>query len=132
MARAGEAQRAVGVGYPTSDSYAVALPAVALAAAVVVVDLVVHPTGALGRVLSGRGVVWLGRRSYAVHMWSFLWTTRLGELPSLARAPAVIAATLMTAELSWRLVEAPELRVARRFGHGRSVQRAPAQPADHS
>ncbi len=109
------------VGYPTPSSYFLALPSASVAAAIVVAGVVVHPGSFLGTVLSRRVVVWLGRRSYAVYMWSFLWTTWLGELPLLARVPAVIAATLLTAELSWRLVEAPALRVARRFGHGRSV-----------
>lgn len=119
------------VNYPTPDSYAVALPAASLAGGIILLDLVIHPKGALGRVLSARGIVWLGRRSYAVYMWGYLWTTWLGELPLVARAPAVAAATLVTAELSWRLVEAPALRAARRFGHGRSVRLAPVPAADH-
>jgi peptidoglycan/LPS O-acetylase OafA/YrhL len=51
--------------------------------------------------------LWLGRRSYAVYLWSFpitMWSARMAQWP---QAVLVIALSLAIAELSWRLVEQP-------------------------
>jgi peptidoglycan/LPS O-acetylase OafA/YrhL len=64
--------------------------------------------------LPGRVMGYLGRRSYALYMWHYVWLTWLRNLgrPGIVLA---LAASLASAELSWRLVEAPALRLKRRF-----------------
>ncbi len=60
--------------------------------------------GPVQRCLSSSGLVWLGKRSYAVYL--FHWP--LAELTSL---PPLVAAlvTMVLAEASWRLIERPAL-----------------------
>lgn len=67
-----------------------------------------------GVVLGSRPLVWLGQRSYAVYLWHWplaLWTN---ELPNHLGVPLGMGCTLIAAELSWRLVEQPASRLARR------------------
>ncbi len=87
----------------------------ALAAMQVVPYLVEHPGSMLARLFDRRVLVWLGCRSYAVYLWHYLWATWLNPLTPWASIPVGVAASLACAWLSWRWVEAPALRYARRF-----------------
>lgn len=89
--------------------------------AALTVLLIVHaieaPRSIVTRILSLPPVAWLGRRSYAFYLWHapVLWM-----LASSAKSPwmqimIAFAATAAIAELSWRLVEAPALKLKTRF-----------------
>jgi peptidoglycan/LPS O-acetylase OafA/YrhL len=53
---------------------------------------------------------WLGRRSYAIYLWSFPLTMWSAGLSPGLQAVAVITLALTLAELSWRFVEEPAQR----------------------
>jgi peptidoglycan/LPS O-acetylase OafA/YrhL len=89
-----------------------------LAAMQVVPYLVDRPASLLARLSSAQGLVWLGRRSYAVYLWHYLWATWLNPLSPWVSIPVGVAASLLCAVLSWQLVEAPALRYAKRFRPG--------------
>lgn len=78
-----------------------------------VIGAAVHPGARLARLLLGRGVLrWLGTRSYAVYLWHwpvFMLTRPHIDVPfdGLALAALRLAATVVLAELSYRLVEQP-------------------------
>ena len=91
-------------------------PAIMAGAAMQVVPFLVDRPGSLmGRFYSGRVLVWLGQRSYAVYLWHYLFATWLHPLPTPVYIPLGMALSLLAAHLSWRLVEAPALRYAKRF-----------------
>ncbi|MCA1712217.1 MAG: acyltransferase [Actinobacteria bacterium] len=96
-----------------------------LAVAQVVPYLVDHPTALLSRGLSPRWLVWLGQRSYGLYLWHYLWATWTHPLPLAYGMPLGVAGTLACTVLSWRFVEAPCLRYAKRFRPADSVRRLP-------
>ncbi len=61
--------------------------------------------GWLSRLLSGTVVTYLGRRSYALYLWHYVWLTWLRSLGRTGIALA-LGLSLASAELSWHLVEA--------------------------
>ena len=67
----------------------------------------------LARALPG----YLGRRSYALYLWHYVWLTWLSSLGAAGVVGALVA-TLASAELSWHLVEARALALRRHFGAG--------------
>ncbi len=103
-------------------------PAIMAAAAMQVVPyLVDRPGSLLGRFCSARVLVWLGQRSYAVYLWHYLWATWLNPLSPWVSIPVGVAASLLCAVLSWRFVEAPALRYARRFRPATAVDPYPVE-----
>jgi peptidoglycan/LPS O-acetylase OafA/YrhL len=86
-----------------------------LAAMQVVPYLVDRPGSVLATALRARVLVWLGQRSYAVYLWHYLFATWLNPVTPWVAIPVGVTASLVVAELSWRLVEAPALRHAKRF-----------------
>lgn len=110
--------------------YVGALTAVAAAGFVIVAHLVDDRGRSWGRSLLGSApLVWLGQRSYAVYLWHWplaLWTN---ELPNPVGVPLGLGATLVAAELSWRLVERPVANLARRR---RRPSPSPSAPAGGS
>lgn len=94
--------------------YVGALTAVAAAGFLIVAHLVDDRGRSWGRsVLGSAPLVWLGQRSYAVYLWHWplaLWTN---ELPHQVGVPLGLGATMVAAELSWRLVERPAANLAR-------------------
>jgi peptidoglycan/LPS O-acetylase OafA/YrhL len=90
----------------------------ALAAMQVVPYLVDRPASRMARFYSGRVLVWLGQRSYAVYLWHYLFATWLNPLSQWISIPVGVAASLLLAHLSWHVVEAPALRYAKRFRPG--------------
>ena len=86
-----------------------------LSVAQVVPYLVDHPTSIMGRAMSFRPLTWVGKRSYALYLWHYLWATWTHPLPLRFGMPLGVAGALVCTFLSWRLVEAPALRYATRF-----------------
>ena len=87
----------------------------AVAAMQVVPYLVDRPHSLMGRFYARPVLVWLGQRSYAVYLWHYLFATWLNPLSPWVSIPVGVSASLLAAALSWRFVEAPALRYAKRF-----------------
>ena len=89
--------------------------------AALTVLLIVHAIEAPGsivtRILSLPPVAWLGRRSYAFYLWHapVLWMLASSAESPWMQIMIAFAATAAIAELSWRLVEAPALKIKTRF-----------------
>ena len=120
-------------GLPIEISVAV------LASAVIVAGVVAGQTPAvLHRLLTSRRAVLLGRRSYGLYLWQYVLITTAqvlcapytGVFPvqpgprrilfSVAVAAAA-AASIAAAQLSYRYIELPALRLKRRFGTARPL-----------
>jgi peptidoglycan/LPS O-acetylase OafA/YrhL len=101
-----------------------------LAVAQIVPYLVDHPTSVLARVLQPRWLVWVGKRSYGLYLWHYLWATWTHPLPLQYGMPLGVAGALACTALSWRFVETPCLRLAMRFRPASSVRRQEL-PATH-
>jgi peptidoglycan/LPS O-acetylase OafA/YrhL len=112
--------------------YLGALTVAAGASALIVTHLVEARTvGVASRLLSLRPVVWLGRRSYAIYLWHYCLDCWTNPLPHDIGVPLGMGASLVIAELSWRLVEGPAQRFARRKTRRVAAQSpGPTVPAD--
>jgi peptidoglycan/LPS O-acetylase OafA/YrhL len=83
------------------------------------VAAVVTPGSLLGRALGVGPMRWIGVRSYGIYLWHYpiivliLGAGAAGNPVSPGRAVAIVAATVVVAALSWRLVEDPIRRGAR-------------------
>lgn len=77
--------------------------------------LVVAKRGFARSLLSGRLIVYVGQRSYALYLWHYLYATWFNDL-NVPGYALTVAASFITAELSWRLVEAPFLARKARLG----------------
>jgi peptidoglycan/LPS O-acetylase OafA/YrhL len=95
----------------------------AVAAMQVIPYLVDAPSSRMTRFFEHPVLVWLGQRSYAVYLWHYLWATWLHPLPTVVHIGAGVSASLACAWLSWRFVEGPALRYARRFRPAAPAQR---------
>jgi peptidoglycan/LPS O-acetylase OafA/YrhL len=102
-------------------SYNAAWIGVSLGSPALTLALVAREPGTVRLRLPSQVMSYLGRRSYALYLWHYVWLTWLRDLglPGIALA---LAASLASAELSWRLVESPALRHRHRF------ERAPEPP----
>jgi peptidoglycan/LPS O-acetylase OafA/YrhL len=98
----------------TPTTYATAW-AVATAAGPLLVVAVLNGSGTVARVLAHRVATYLGRRSYALYLWHYVFLTWLRDLGNTGTAIALVL-SLAVAEVSWHLVELPALRLKdRRF-----------------
>jgi peptidoglycan/LPS O-acetylase OafA/YrhL len=105
---------------------AVGWTAATVAGPLLVVTMVERSGGAMLRLFSHPVAVYLGRRSYALYLWHYVFLTWFNDRGLLGTVLA-LAATLAAAELSWQLVEAPALRLKdRRFSSAGSKVVAPA------
>ncbi len=88
--------------------------AISLASGLLVLCLLGPPAPDRRSFLSGPLLTYLGRRSYALYLWHYVWLTWFHDLgrPGVLLA---LAASLASAELSWRLVERPALACKARF-----------------
>lgn len=86
-----------------------AWPLSAAASAVLVIYMVERPHGILARNVTRPSVIWLGKRSYALYLWHYAWLTWLRDLGFIG-VLAGFGMSLISAELSWRLVERPASR----------------------
>jgi peptidoglycan/LPS O-acetylase OafA/YrhL len=106
------------IGPPPFILFTVGLPLFELATATVILCLLLEPSLLVGRLLSWRPVVSVGRVSYGLYLWHpivFLLIPVAGVAPTLAL-------TFLVAYGSYRFIEAPFLRRKRRYSE---VQPAP-------
>lgn len=101
---------------------------VEVAAAVVVVTLCGH-RGFGERILTWAPLAYVGRRSYAIYLWSYVFATWFRTLGAWQLLLTVVA-SLAVAELSWRFVEQPALRRKGRLEPPQAA--APAPTAEHA
>ena len=77
-----------------------------------------NPTTAVGRFMSIPFLVYVGKRSYALYLWHEVPNAIVPELDGkigfVLRTLVVFALSFLLAELSWRLVESPFLRLKHR------------------
>ena len=79
---------------------------IAALCSVAIITHILDGGGALiATVLGSRPLVWLGRRSYAIYIWHYPFACWLHRIPDSIGVPLGLTATLVAAELSWRLVE---------------------------
>jgi len=84
------------------------------AAPMVVVAAASVEAGVVWRALSGRALTYIGRRSYALYLWHYVWLTWLRSLGLVGVAGALVA-SFACAEASWQLVELRALAHKRRL-----------------
>ena len=93
------------------------LAVAALATAAVVTEIVLAPSGHIGRVLSAAPLRLLGRVSYGVYLWHWplvlVLTHRRTGLSGAALLGLRIGATAVATAVSWLVVERPVLGVGR-------------------
>jgi peptidoglycan/LPS O-acetylase OafA/YrhL len=94
--------------------YALTWMAATLGGPLLVATLMERGDSLLGRMLSGRVITYLGRRSYALYLWHYVWLTWLRSL-GWTGVLLALALSLASAELSWRLVESRFLARKRRM-----------------
>jgi len=87
--------------------------AVSLASGVLVVTFLGERTARKG-IVDSPVATYVGRRSYGLYLWHYVWLTWLAGLGVLG-VPLALGATFATAEISWRLVERPALARKRRY-----------------
>jgi len=85
-----------------------------LACALGVVFIVERPQGAAGRLLSSPSLVAIGKRSYAIYLWSYVLNTWLRDT-GFFESFLVIGLSFLAAEISYRFVELPALRYKHHF-----------------
>jgi peptidoglycan/LPS O-acetylase OafA/YrhL len=77
-------------------------------------------TGAPGhRLLTNRLIVYVRKRSYAIYLWHYAIEYWLRDLQMGPQLVASFALSFVAAELSYRLVEGPALRLKGRIGEAR-------------
>jgi peptidoglycan/LPS O-acetylase OafA/YrhL len=85
-----------------------------LSCALGVVFIVERAQGVAGRLLSSALLVAIGKRSYAIYLWSYVLNTWLRDT-GFFESFLVIGLTFVAAEISYRFVELPALRYKRYF-----------------
>jgi peptidoglycan/LPS O-acetylase OafA/YrhL len=106
--------------------------AVSVAAGLLVVALLSDEPRTGSGMVSSPVVTYVGRRSYALYLWHYVWLTWLAGFGP-ARVPLALAATFACAELSWQIVERPALARKGRFTSGAARVRSRQEPvSSHS
>ncbi|HWF16461.1 MAG TPA: acyltransferase [Acidimicrobiales bacterium] len=88
--------------------------AVSVAAGLLVVAYLGDATASRHGMVHSPVATYVGRRSYGLYLWHYVWLTWLAGL-GLFGVPLALVATFAAAEVSWRLVERPALGLKRRF-----------------
>jgi peptidoglycan/LPS O-acetylase OafA/YrhL len=98
-----------------------------LACALGVVYLAERPLAGAGRLLSSGLLVGIGRRSYALYLWSYVLNTWLRDT-GFWESFLVIGGSFLAAEISYRLVELPALSFKHHFSTTPSVEPLVLEP----
>ncbi|HLW86504.1 MAG TPA: acyltransferase [Candidatus Sulfotelmatobacter sp.] len=82
-----------------------------------VAGTVLRPSDGFGRLLENRVMKWIGRLSYSLYLWQQLFLIPGARYPFslLQRFPINLAMLLLTAVLSYELLERPLIRVGHRL-----------------
>ena len=102
-----------------------------LASLVLVTGIVLVPTGTLTRLLSNRGPVWIGRRSYGIYLYHFplvlvfVQSHLFHGIEHTGVVAICIAASFLLAAASYRWVELPFLRRKPRTANGSKTAMSP-------
>ena len=83
-------------------------------AAVMIMNILVHPQEIFAKVLSWKPLVWVGDRSYGIYLWHLL-IIRLSMKFHVTYFSLVLLLTFCVAELSYRWIELPALRLKQRI-----------------
>lgn len=103
-------------------SYVVAWTVATIAGPLLVVSAVERGSGFIVTALSHPVMRYLGRRSYALYLWHYVFLTWFRDLGRPGVGVALIA-SLAAAELSWRLVESRALSLKERLFVGTNADR---------
>jgi len=95
--------------------------AVSVAAGLLVVAFLGDRPRSRNSIVDSPVATYVGRRSYGLYLWHYVWLTWLASL-GLPGIPLALLATFAAAEASWRLVERPALSFKRRFASVPSAQ----------
>ena len=95
--------------------------AVSVAAGLLVVAFLGDATSSRHGIVQSPVATYVGRRSYGLYLWHYVWLTWLAGL-GLLGVPLALLATFAAAEVSWRLVERPALAWKRRFSSAPATQ----------
>jgi peptidoglycan/LPS O-acetylase OafA/YrhL len=101
-----------------------------LACALAVVYIVERPERLAARFLSTRLLVAIGKRSYALYLWSYVLNTWLRDSGGI-EPYLVIAASFLAAEISYRFVELPALRLKHHFETTKTTDPPPLPAPDN-
>jgi peptidoglycan/LPS O-acetylase OafA/YrhL len=106
--------------HPTSALvYGTAWIGASIAAPLMVVALVDRPRQRPSW-LAHPAMTYIGRRSYALYLWHYVWLTWLRSL-GFSGVLIALLATFTCAELSWRIVESPFLAMKQRLVSGKQA-----------
>lgn len=103
--------------------------AVAISSGILIVGCMFQQRTLLTGILSHPMLVYIGQRSYALYIWHLAigsWLRAVDPMPQVAIA---FLLSFLAAELSYRLVEAPALRLKSRLGKPRTEVSQPAPVA---
>jgi peptidoglycan/LPS O-acetylase OafA/YrhL len=95
--------------------------AVSVAAGLLVVAFLGDRPRSRHSIVDSPVATYVGRRSYGLYLWHYVWLTWLASL-GLLGIPLALLATFAAAEISWRLVERHALSLKRRFASVPSAQ----------
>jgi peptidoglycan/LPS O-acetylase OafA/YrhL len=94
------------------------LTLIAILVALIILHLVLSPSGNTARILKHRWLLWIGKRSYGLYLWHWpLYELSRSWLPDRLSAPAAIALTFLVATVSYQLIENPFLLMKKRRRH---------------
>lgn len=96
-----------------SISQQLAWPLGAAACAIVVIYMVEKDGGPLARWAMSPWIRYVGKRSYALYLWHYVWLTWFRSLGFIGVVAGLLM-SLISAELSFRLVEAPVVKWSKR------------------
>ena len=86
---------------------------IALLSMWLVAALVAEPAGSTARLFSSPAALWIGRRSYSLYLWHYPAIVIPGQLlpsQSTVTTAALLLASFVAADLSYRFIEQPFLR----------------------